>query len=124
MKTLQSLTFLPLLVVSLGVSTPAFGADIRTGLLSYWSFDTSTTADSAFTNDFTAVNSPALVTTNPSPRTSVLELDGAGYLRLDHSTDNTSNGLPIHNAGSYSILFWVKGPPQSEKYIFTEGSTL
>jgi len=97
--------------------------DIRTGLLSYWPFNSSTTVDAAYTNNFTAVNSPTLVTTDPAPRASVLGLNGSAYLRLDHSSDNSINGLPIRSAANYSILFWVKGGPQTEKYIFAEGST-
>src|ERR1041385_1016232 len=78
--------------------------DIRTGVLSYWPFNASTTADAAYTNNFTAVNSPTLVTTDPAPRASVLGLNGSGYLRLDHSSDNSINGLPIRSATNYSVL--------------------
>ncbi len=49
--------------------------DLRTGILSYYPFNTSTTTDAVYTNNFTAVGAPVLSTTNPAPRDSFLQLN-------------------------------------------------
>jgi hypothetical protein len=114
--------FISLCALLLAGSLSAY--DIRSGLVSYYSFDVSNNADSAFTNNFTAVNNPVLATANPAPHGSVLQLNGSSqYLRLDHPTDNGTNGMPIYRAGTYSIVFWVKGAAQTAKYLFTHGNS-
>lgn len=110
-------------LLAVGIQLQAY--EIRTGLVSYYPFDTSTTEDAAFTNDFTAVGSPSLVTSEPAARGSVLQLNGsAQYLRLDHPTENAVNGMPIYLAGSYSIAMWVKCEGKSAiQYLLTCGNS-
>ena len=44
------------------------------------------------------------------------------YLTNLHTSDDTDTGLPIYGAGSYTVAVWVKGPGQTNRYIFSEGS--
>ncbi len=121
MKTIAKILCFSLMA---GIILPAKAYDIRSGLLSYYSFNTTTTDDSAFTNNFTAIAAPTLVTTNTGDRASVLQLNGTSqYLRMDHTPDNSVNGFPIYKAVNYSIAFWVKGAAQTSKYIFTSGNS-
>lgn len=109
-------------VLAFGVQAQA--NDIRSGLLSYYSFETSLTEDSANDNDWTEVNSPTLVTTNAGPRGSAVQFNGSNqYLRLEHAFDNAATGFPIYRAGSYTVAMWVKGAPQQGKSVFSEGSS-
>jgi hypothetical protein len=49
--------------------------------------------------------------------------DGAtAYLLNSHTADNSIAGLPIYRAGTYTRM-WVKGAPQTARYLFCEGST-
>ena len=109
----------------LAVGTQLQAYDIRAGLVSYYPFNASTTNDAAFTNHFISGGAPVLVTTNPAPRGSVLQLNGTSqYLTNVHSAaDNSINGFPIYNAVRYSVAMWIKGVPQTAKYLFTSGST-
>ena len=117
MKSLKSLFYLSILFGLTG-SLPAY--DLRSGLLSYYPFDSSVTQDTAYTNHFTAVGTPALV---PGKSGTAIKFEPAQYLRLDHDMSNVENGLPIYKAGAYSIVMWIKGPPVAARYFFTEGST-
>jgi hypothetical protein len=106
-------------LLAAGASSQAY--DIRSGLLSYYPFDTSTTEDAAFTNDFSAVGSPTLT---PGQRgTTALQLAGGSYLQLIHPGDDAINGFPIIRRGVYSVTMWVKAPPPSATtYLFTEAN--
>lgn len=111
-----------------GIASQVHAYDIRTGILSYYPFNTTTTNDTAYTNNFMAINAPALITTNPAPRASVLGLTGPRftnpqYLEFDHSPDNSINGQPLYKAGSYSVTMWVKGAAQTLRYLFTHGNS-
>lgn len=110
--------------VILGTSLSSFAYDVRTGIVGYYPFASSTTADAAYINNFTAVGSPVLVTTNVAPRSSALQLNGTSqYLRLDHTPDNSATGMPIYRAGTFTIAMWVKGAPQTAKYLFALGNS-
>jgi Concanavalin A-like lectin/glucanases superfamily/Immunoglobulin domain len=122
MKSLKRIAFASALFVS---AHAAFAYDVRTALVSYYPFESSTTADAAFTNNFTAVGSPTLSTANPAPRGSVLQLSGSGqYLRYDHTADASLNGFPISRGGGYTIAMWVKGAAQTAKYVFASGNSV
>jgi hypothetical protein len=113
------------LVLLLGMVIQVRGYDIRSGLLSYYPFTTTITNDVAFTNNFSTTNAPTLVTTNPAPRGSALQLSGTSqHLFSSHPTDNAVNGMPIYRAGTYSITMWVKSLGTSTvKYLFSHGNS-
>lgn len=122
MKSLKTIALASTLLVS---ASAALAYDIRTGLLSYYPFNSSTTADAAYTNNFTAVGTPTLSTANPAPRGSVLQLTGAtSYLRNDHTSDPAINGLPINRGTGYTVAMWVKGAAQTGRYLYAEGNSL
>jgi len=118
-------------VVSLGVlasSILAAGAqptDIRQGLVAYWPLETS---DGGTTPDATPfgnlLNISGAPTVGPGMRNNAFTFDGAStYLSNLHPPDNYPlSGLPIYSAGSYTIMMWVKGAPQSNRYLLTEGN--
>src|SRR5687767_6118366 len=95
--------------------------DIRSGIVSYYPFNTSATDDAALTNHFTALpagTGPALVNTSPAPRDSAIQFNGTTqHLRIDHETSNATTGFPIFRAGAYSVAMWVKGAPQTAKAL-------
>jgi hypothetical protein len=50
---------------------------------------------------------------------SALDLDGAAqYLDV-----NLSDGLPVYNSPAYTVAMWVRGTPQNDKRVFSEGSS-
>lgn len=99
-------------------------ADLADGLVSYWpldSVDGDISGDVAFTNHLAVVGGPA---TAPGKFGSAVTLNGSSmYLTNLHATDRTDTGLPIYNAGMYTVAMWVKGPAQVGRYLFTEGNT-
>jgi hypothetical protein len=100
-------------------------AAITDGLLSYWPLDAvsadNTAVDVAFTNHFSVIGAPVVSSGQVS---NAFTFDGATtYLINSHTTDNTATGLPIYNAGTYSISMWIKGPAATTHYILTEGNS-
>jgi len=99
-------------------------AGVLDGLLSYWPLDVengASTPDAAFSNTMRVVGSPAI---SPGQFGSGFTFDGTTtYLTNLHGTSRVATGLPIYNAGSYTIAMWVQGPPQTNNYLFSEGST-
>ncbi|MGI8965465.1 MAG: LamG-like jellyroll fold domain-containing protein, partial [Limisphaerales bacterium] len=122
MKFITRCSTLAFLFLNLAIAS----ADIQTGLVSYWPFETTdgvTTPDLAFGNNLTLNNGPTLV---PGQRGNAFSFNGAvppQYLGTTHSTNNQVSGLPIFKAGPYTIMMWVKGQAQTAKYLFTEAST-
>lgn len=118
----KKLALLPLALLL--AASMAQGKNLRDGLVAYWPLDAhdgSTTADVAFTNTMSVVNNPAVV---PGQRGNAFSfVNPTTYLTNLHSTDNTETGLPIYNAGRYTIAMWVKGAAQTARYLFAEGST-
>jgi len=111
---------------SVGVAQPP---DIRQGLVAYWPLDGT---DGAITPDATpfghhlslvGMDASSFV---PGRFGQAASFNGSStYLRKDHGPeDYPATGMPIYRASRYTITMWVKGPAQTGKYLFTEGSTL
>ena len=99
-------------------------ADVRDGLVSYWPLDAvdgGTTADVGFMNTMTVVGDPAV---SPGKVGNALTFVGPNtYLTNLHASDAFADaGLPIYQAGTYTVCMWVKGTNQTAKYLFAEGS--
>jgi hypothetical protein len=99
-------------------------ASLREGLVSFWPLET---ADGGVTPDLASGNTMSIVgapIVTPGQRGDAFTFDGvSAYLVNVHTPDNSITGLPIYTAGRYSISMWVKGAPQTAKYLFSEGST-
>jgi hypothetical protein len=128
MKSISRLLAVGWLWLSLG---NIFGADARSGLLSYWPLDVDNggaTPDLSFGNDMAIAGGSTIGT---GQVTNGFSFNGTSqYLSITHGTDNSVNGLPIYSSASgYTICLWVKGPPVgtggnvNDHYIFGEGST-
>jgi hypothetical protein len=125
MKTITRLVPLAVLLVTV---VAARGA-LTDGLVSYWSMDATngaTVADLSFANTLSLVG-PA--TNAVGQYSNAMSLSGstaaasATYLTNLHTFDNSDTGLPIYAAGSYTIAMWVNAPGQTNRYLFSEGST-
>lgn len=111
----------------MGAALPA-GAqptDIRQGLVAYWPLESTgggLAADATpFGNPLPIVGAPVV---SAGKFNNAFTFDGSTtYLSSTHTFDNSATGLPIYRAGSYTIAMWVKGIPQTAKYLFTEGCT-
>jgi hypothetical protein len=112
-----------LLVLSLGLNSIQ-AASLREGLVSFWPLET---ADGGVTPDLASGNTMSIVgapIVEAGQRGNAFTFDGvSAYLLNSHTPDNSTTGLPIYTAGRYSISMWVKGAPQTAKYLFSEGST-
>ncbi len=110
----------------LTMTVGAHAYDLRSMLVSYFPFESSTTADAAGLNTFTgfpATNAPTLLS-GVAPRGSAVQFNGTNqYLRIDHAQDNAATGFPIFRAARYSVAMWVKGAPQQGKSVFSVGSS-
>lgn len=99
----------------------AFGlaSTAEAGLVAHLTFD-NTLEDQANDNDGTFVGGePAYVAGFDGTANSALSFDGANdYVNVAQNT-----GLPITNVPAYTIAMWVKGGPQSDKRVFSEGSS-
>jgi hypothetical protein len=102
-------------------SAPA--ADIRSGMVSYWPLDSitgDTTPDVAFTNTMNVFGAPVV---SPGKFGNAFTFANHVYLtNLHEANAYPSSGLPIYSAGAYTICMWVKGPPQTGKYLYTEAN--
>ncbi len=93
------------------------------GLVGHWKFDENsgtTAADSSGNNNYGTVNGGAQW--GAGKVGGALTFDGVD----DMVVVNQSAGLPIYNNGTdnaYSISMWVKGAPQNDMRVFSEGST-
>lgn len=105
------------------ISLPsACAADVQDGLVSYWPLDTfqnGVTPDVGFTNTMTVQGTPGL---SPGKFGNAFALGGSVYATNLHSSESfPESGLPIFRANAFTICMWVKGPPQTGKYLFAEG---
>ncbi len=96
----------------------------RAGLLAYWPLDTANrgaTPDLGLGNYLVINGAPSIV---PGVVSNAFSFDGSSqYLSVAHSPSGT-NGLPAYQpGGACTIAGWVRGPRQTAKYIFAEGST-
>jgi hypothetical protein len=99
-------------------------AGVRDGLVYHWPLEANSgglALDVAFTNHMTIVGTPVI---EPGKVGNAFTFDGLPtYLNIFHTPDNSATGLPIYNGGKYTITMWTKGPAQTAKLIFCEGST-
>ena len=98
-------------------------AAVTDGLVSHWpleAVENGMTPDVVGNNDMNVVGVPAVESGQVG---NAFHLGGTVYMSLQHGTDPVETGLPIYGHGSYTIAFWVKGPAQTARYLFTEGST-
>lgn len=116
---------------ALGLIVPAITcrAAITDGLVSYWSLDAT---NGATAPDLSFANAMSLIgdTTNVVGQFSnAMFFNGSTVAGVSsgltniHSYNNADTGLPIYDAGSYSISLWLKGPGQTNRYVFSESST-
>lgn len=115
-------------VVGLGLAVRGQPTDIRQGLVAYWPLegtDGVITADATpFGHHLSLVGMDASRFV-PGRFGNAASFNGSStYLRKDHSPDDyPATGMPIYRASRYTITMWVKGPAQTARYLFTEGST-
>ncbi len=102
-------------------------ADIRQGLVAYWQMDALDGVNvpdvTPFSNHVRAVNITGANFVPGQFGNAVSFNASSTYLTNLHGPDPAITGLPIYRAGSYTIMMWVKGPAQTNKYLYTEGST-
>ncbi|HEY0552460.1 MAG TPA: hypothetical protein VGF13_22865, partial [Verrucomicrobiae bacterium] len=125
---MNSLRALPCVLLFAALNLAA--ADIRQGLVAYWQMDALDGVNvpdaTPFSNHLRAVN---ITSANfvAGQFSNAVSLNGAAtsstYLTNLHGPDPAITGLPIYRAGSYTITMWVKGPAQTNKYLYSEGST-
>ncbi len=104
--------------IGLGYDTsgqaPVFGEPV-----SLWSFDGSV-ADSVGPNDGTFRGGNAVHVEGADGKS-------GGALRFDGVDDYVEvpqrSGLPIYNRPAYTVAMWVRGGPQNDKRVFSEGSS-
>jgi hypothetical protein len=99
-------------------------AALTDGLVSYWSMDTTnldnTVSDISFTNHMSMVGPIASVAGQFS---NALSFNGTStWMTNFHASDRSQGGLPVFNAGSYTIAMWVKGAAQTARFLYTEGN--
>ena len=121
MKKITRVALFAFLVASVVASRGA----ITDGLVSYWPLDANSggvTPDLSFANTITVQGSPT-VGPGQAAFSNAFTFNGTStYLTNLHTSDNADTGLPIYGAGSYTVAMWVKGPAQTNRYIFSEGS--
>src|SRR5688500_3291919 len=124
MKRLAAPLKIVLAIVLLQVAVQPTQAVITDGLISYWPMESvadGATPDVIGDNDLTLVGSPAGVA---GQKGSAFQFDGAAtYLTNLHATEPTATTLPVYRTGGYTVAMWVKGVPQTAKYLLAEGST-
>jgi len=89
------------------------------GLVGYWSFDAHLD-DAANGNDgvFRGAAEPNWVDGFDGEPLGAIRLDGVDdYVEVTHRVD-----LPIYDHAAFSVSMWVKGGPQPDKRVFSEGS--
>lgn len=103
-----------------GCTTSVTVGDAPRLLISHWSFD-GDLLDPISGNDGTFVGKPA-PPFRPGYDCTVdgaLQFDGvADYVVVAQTKD-----LPISRKAAFSVALWVKGPPQGDRRVFSEGST-
>src|SRR5688572_23410320 len=113
-----------LLAAALVLGTTPVNAALTDALISYWPMDTLTgskTPDVIADNDLTRVGPIADASRDGK---AAFQFNGATtYLTNLHPTDASVTGLPIYRTGGYTVAMWVKGAPQTARYLFAEGST-
>ena len=126
MKRITRLFPLAILFASLVATRGA----ITDGLISYWPMDATngtTTPDLSFTNTM-SFSGPAVVVANTNSSgqfSNAMQLNGTStYFTNIHTARPDNTGLPAyrHDVG-YTITMWVKGVPQTAKYLFAEASS-
>jgi hypothetical protein len=110
--------------VLLGAAARSAPAALTDGLVAHWPMETisgGVTPDEALDNHLSVVGTPAGVAGQFG---NAFLLDGAStYFTNYHGTEPTATGLPIYRAGGYTVAMWVKGAPQTIRYLYSEGST-
>jgi hypothetical protein len=113
-----------LLASLLLAATSPLQAALTDALISYWPLDAvadGKTPDVIADNDLTLVGPIGDTLREGKP---AFQFDGTStYFTNLHPTDASITGLPIYRDGGYTIAMWVKGPPQTARYLFAEGST-
>lgn len=108
---------------------PLILADVRQGLVSYWPLD-SISADWGSTPDVVSGNDFVLIGIDPTAlvdgkRGKAIQFDGASKYAFYTATPGVDTGLPISRSAVYTVVCWVKGPPnQSDRRVFSESNSL
>jgi hypothetical protein len=115
-------------VLLLGFLSTLNAADLRLGLVGYYQMDALDGINlpdaTPYSNHMRAVNiAGGSFVAGQFGNAVSLVTSAATYMTNLHSPDPTTSGLPIYRNGSYSITMWVKGPAQTNRYLYAEGST-
>lgn len=97
------------------------GRTLRAELVSHYPFDGSLEDAGPGGNDgaFFGGDTPVFTEGFDGTENGAILFDGVDdYVQLA-----TTNGLPISNAPAFTVAFWVKGPAQADKRVFSEGSS-
>ncbi len=87
--------------------------------LGAWELDGDTADETGRNDGVFGGTAPTYTNGHDGTPLSALQLDGAD----DYVAIPTGNGLPVFNRQAYTIAMWVKGMPQADKRVFSEGST-
>jgi hypothetical protein len=103
----------------LGFFTDTGGGGPPPETVSLWNLD-GDLVDEARGNALTYLGgaAPAYVAGFDGTPGGAISLGGADYLQATHT-----NGLPIYAQGEYTVALRVKGMPQADKRVFSEGSS-
>jgi hypothetical protein len=112
------------LVILLATVAVARGA-ITDGLVSYWPMDATngaTTPDLSFANTMSIVGP---ITNAVGQFSNAMQFNGTStYLTNIHTFTPVNTGLPAYRSGvGYTVAMWVKGAPQTARYLFAEASS-
>ncbi len=102
-----------------GIGYHTGGESLLPAPLSSWTLD-GTVADVVGPNDGTFVGGAAnYVEGFDGSSGTALDFDGSD----DYIDVSTASGLPIYDSPAFTIAMWVKGGPQNDKRVFSEGSS-
>ncbi|MGQ9588672.1 MAG: chitobiase/beta-hexosaminidase C-terminal domain-containing protein [Planctomycetota bacterium] len=95
------------------------GGEVDPDAVSRWALDGGL-ADRALGNHlvYRGGTSPAWVAGHDGRVPGAVELGGSDYLEVA-----IADGLPIFNEPEYTVALWVKGLPQADRRVYSEGST-
>jgi len=128
MKSKYRLLLFSALCAAAVYAAPAYAA-LTDGLVSYWPLNGNANDITPNANNLTVNGSVAYVTGTLGQQAA--QFDGStAYLSTTYTIANTSgwvdNGLPIYNAGYYTICMWVKSAtatPPEKTTLLAEAST-
>src|SRR5688500_9706963 len=113
-----------LLASALFFASSPLDAALTDALISYWPMDTLTggkTPDAIADNDLTRVGPIGDASRDGKAG---FQFNGTtSSLTNPHPTDASVTGLPIYRTGGYTVAMWVKGAPQTARYLFAHGHT-